>query len=88
MASWLCCSSLPSVYQRLGISILRGGHESLLKWSQTFGFMSEDLYFIRVKIIHTRFFYKNWVVREEVLFLIILLASFVSIPGGDYHDFA
>ena len=59
MASWLCCSSLPSVYQRLGISILRGGHESLLKWSQTFGFMSEDLYFIRVKIIHTRFFIKS-----------------------------
>ena len=58
MASWLCCSSLPSVYQRLGISILRGGHKSLLKWNQTFSFMSEDLYFVRVKIIHTRFFYK------------------------------
>ena len=28
MASWLCCSSLPSVYQRLGISTLRGGHKS------------------------------------------------------------
>ena len=35
MASWLCCSSLPSVYQRLGISILRGGHKSgsiLVSW--------------------------------------------------------